>query len=164
MQVKTDTISTQSTIELGNILEAAPVPYTYDTTGWKIVFGLLVLFVIWLAYSYYKWYKKNAYKRAAMAKIRDLEQQFPDNQASLIREIMFALKQTALQTYTRKEVASLKGAAWLNFLDNKGKTTQFTKHQEVITQALYKNELDSASNFNSAQFVASSLKWIKTHA
>ncbi len=152
------------TVELGALLEASPVPFSMDTMGWKILFGILVLLTLGLVYRYYKFYKKNAYRRTAVFNIKQLAKAHHNNDVSLILETMFQLKQTALQTYNRTEVASLKGLEWLRFLDEKGKTTHFSKDEIIITQALYNNQFDAKSQFSSSAFVQSSIKWIKTHA
>ena len=162
MQNEADNISNQ-TVELGALLEASPVPFSMDTIGWKILFGILTLLILQLLYKYYKFYKSNAYRRVAILKITQLAVANQNSSVYLISEIMFQLKQTALETYSRTEVASLKGLQWLQFLDNKGKTTDFSKNETVITEALYNNELDESNQFNSNAFVASSIKWIKTH-
>ena len=163
MQNNSENISNQ-TIELGTLVEASPVPFSMDTIGWKVLFGMFALFILWLLYRYYKSYQKNAYRRTAVLKIKQLEQAHQNNDASLISEIMFQLKQTALKTYNRTEVASLKGLQWLQFLDEKGKMTHFSMNEQVIKGALYSNQLDNAQHFNSAEFTASSIIWIRKHA
>ncbi len=163
MQNNADNISNQ-TIELGTLVEASPVSFSMDTVGWKVLFGMLGLFLVWLLYRFYISYKRNAYRRTAVLKIKQLAQAHQNSDASLISEIMFQLKQTALKTYNRTEVASLKGLQWLQFLDEKGKTTHFSKNEKVIKGALYSNQLDKVQHFNSAEFTASSITWIKKHA
>ncbi|WP_034062477.1 DUF4381 domain-containing protein [Lacinutrix jangbogonensis] len=163
MQNEPANISNQ-TVELGALLEASPVAFTMDTLGWKILFGILILVTMWFLYRYYTAYKKKAYKREAVLKIKHLAELYKSNDVSLISETMFQLKQTALQTYNRTEVASLKGIEWLRFLDKKGNTTSFSKNENIITSALYNNKLDETSLFNRSDFVKSSIKWIKTHA
>lgn len=163
MQNESANISNEP-FELGALLEASPVSFSFDTIGWKILFGMIVLFSIAMLYRYYKTYKKNAYRREAVRNIIKLAEVHQSSHVSLISEIMFQLKQTALQTYNRAEVASLKGEEWLRFLDKKGKTTHFLKDGNIITQALYDNQLDEKQEFSANVFVKSSIKWINTHA
>jgi len=163
MQSEPANISNQ-TVELGALLEASPVPFSMNTIGWKMLFGMLALLCLVLLYKYYKSYKNNAYRREAVLHVKQLANAHQSNPVSLISETMFQLKQTALQSYSRSEVASLKGAEWLRFLDEKGKITHFLKDEIIITQALYKNELDTTGQFSSSAFINSSIKWIKTHA
>jgi hypothetical protein len=77
---------------------------------------------------------------------------------------MFLLKQTALQTYDRKQVASLEGENWLVFLDSKLNQSVFIKHKDIIASAIYKNEVDYSATFEIKDFAHSSIKWIKHHA
>ena len=163
MQNEPTNISNQ-TVELGALLEASPVPFTMNTMGWKMLFGILALLFLVLLYKFYKTYKKNAYRRKAVLSIEQLANTQKSNPVSLISETMFLLKQTALQSYSRSEVASLKGAEWLRFLDEKGKTNHFLNNEISITQALYKNEFDTTGEFSSNAFINSSIIWIKTHA
>ena len=163
MQTESANISNEP-VELGALLEASPVLFSFDTIGWKILFGMIILFIIGMLYRYYKTYKKNAYRREAVHNILKLAEEHQSSHVSLISEIMFQLKQTALQTYSRAEVASLKGEEWLRFLDKKGKTTHFLKEGNIIAQALYNNQLDKKQEFRANAFVKSSIKWINTHA
>ena len=77
---------------------------------------------------------------------------------------MLLLKQTALHSYERKEVASLNGEQWILFLDKKVKGSDFNKIQKVIIKAVYQNKFDVNSNFNKERFITLSKNWIKNHA
>jgi hypothetical protein len=77
---------------------------------------------------------------------------------------MFLLKQTALQTYDRKQVASLKGENWLVFLDSKINQSFFIQHKDIIASVLYKNAFENSDAFEIKDFANSSIKWIKHHA
>ena len=151
-------------IKLNPIIEADPIPFTMDTIGGKVLFFMLFILIVILAYKYYVNYKRNAYRREAIAKIQDIIKGDINVTVSSISQIMFLLKQTALQTYGRKIVASLEGEKWLVFLDSKLNQTGFTKHHDIISSAIYKNEFNDTNSFSLTDFSNMSIKWIKNHA
>jgi hypothetical protein len=151
-------------IQLLPIIEADPVKFTMDTIGWKVLFFMLILTVVFIAYNYYMNYKKNAYRRDAISIISEIALRNNNSMSALIAQIMFQLKRTALQSYDKKTVASLEGIKWLHFLDEKGKGNTFSKYQEIITDAVYKNEFKNRNDFNRDEFVNMSINWIKKHA
>lgn len=153
-----------SNIGLSPIIEAPPIPFTMETLGWKILFFLLALCLLYVMYKFYIKYKHNAYRRSAIAQIEALKLQHSTGSSALISQIMFVIKQTALQTYDRKEVAALQGESWLLFLDEKLKKQFYTNHREVIASAVYKNEFKNANSFNFNEFAETSITWIKKHA
>jgi len=135
-----------------------------DTIGWKILGVILFSVLALLIYKYYLRFKKNAYRRAAASKIKELALDKKSSMSFLISQIMFELKQTALQTYNRKTVAALEGDKWLQFLDKKIKQSFFSMHQDVIANAIYKDEFKKNNSFNLSDFANMSINWIKHHA
>jgi hypothetical protein len=154
----------EENVKLSPIIDADPIPFTMDTLGWKMVFFILFLTILFIAYKYYLKYKRNAYRREAITKIQVLIENETASASSFISQIMFILKQTALETYDRKTVASLEGKTWLTFLDKTLNQSFYITHQDVIASAIYKNEFDNTSTFNQNEFANMSIKWIKKHA
>ena len=151
-------------IQLNPIIDADPVQFTMDTIGWKIVIALLLSAMVVMIYKYYLHYKKNAYRRVAVSKIKELSQDSKSSMSFLISQIMFELKQTALQSYDRKTVAALEGEKWLQFLDKTIKHSTFSKHHDIIASAIYKDEFVKNDTFNLNEFSEMSINWIKKHA
>ena len=151
-------------INLNPIITPDPIPFTMDTIGWKVLFILLILALLFTAYRFYKTYKQNAYRRAAIYQIENLIAPNKNDTCGIISQIMFLLKQTALHTYDRKQVASLEGENWLLFLDSKLNQSVFIKHKDIIASAIYKNEYNRTKTFNIKEFANHSINWIKRHA
>ena len=126
-------------IQLNPIIDADPVQFTMETIGWKILLALLLSSLVVLIYTYYLRYKKNEYRRVAISKIKELSMDKTSWMRDIISKIMFELKQTALQTYDRKTVAALEGTKWLQFLDKTLKQPNFSKHNDIIINAVYKD-------------------------
>ncbi|MFB9054595.1 DUF4381 domain-containing protein [Formosa undariae] len=151
-------------LDLGDVIEPSPVPFTFETLGWKIVFFLIAVLIALVGYKIYQNYKKKQYLRDAVAEIQKLKQQTELSSVELINSILFVLKDTAMQSFGRKEVAGLYGSDWVNFLDSKVNTSNFKTDEPVILDAVYKHELQQTSAFNKEQFTNKSIHWIQHHA
>lgn len=161
---KLNVVPQEENIKLSPIIDADPIPFTMDTMGWKVLSFTVFLAILFIAYKYYLRYKHNAYRREAVTQIQALVLSETESTSAIISQIMFLIKQTALQSYDRKTVASLEGENWLNFLDKKLNQSFYINHQEVIASAIYKNEFNNNSAFNKDNFANMSIKWIKNHA
>jgi hypothetical protein len=151
-------------IQLSPLMEPGPVAFSMDTIGWKILFVLLLIIIMYSVYKFYLHYKHNKYRRTAVAKIIEISQ-LPDNELpSIITQIMFQIKQTALQTYGREKVAALQGDQWLQFLEETANGVRFLVYKEGIMNSVYKGEISSEVVFDKNDFVKNSIKWIKSHA
>lgn len=151
-------------IALNPIIEAVPVQFTMDTLGWKVLFFLIIISLLFGIYSYYLHYLKNKYRRDAISKIQTIIVDSNTSMPSLITQVMFQLKQTALISFGRKKVASLEGEEWLTFLDKSVKGVHFNKYQEIISLAVYKGTIHKEVSFDKDIFIKSSLLWIRKHA
>jgi len=151
-------------IKLSPLMEPSPVAFSMDTIGWKILFALILMILLYIVYKYYLHYKHQKYRRKAVSKILEINQLPNQEIPSIITQIMFQIKQTALQTYGRTKVASLVGNKWLQFLDETAKDVRFSDYKDIIHSAVYKDEISSGVNFDKNDFMKNSIKWIKTHA
>ncbi|MFL0354295.1 DUF4381 domain-containing protein [Xanthomarina sp. GH4-25] len=150
-------------LELGNIMEPAPIPFSFDTTGWKVLFVVLVVLCVYLLYRLYLNFKHNQYRRDAVAEIVALNQDAKLPELEFITKSVFILKRTALQSYPRESVASLQGNDWIAFLDKTKRDVNFSKYKQDIANAVYCETFNN-TNFNKEEFFKMSLKWIKNHA
>jgi hypothetical protein len=94
-----------------------PVAWLPEAPGW---YGLGVLLLLWicriLARSFYRW-RRNRYRRIALAHLAQLEDKINSNPVDAVSPLPELLKATALKAYSREIVAPLTGKNWLNFLD-----------------------------------------------
>lgn len=151
-------------LELGEILEVEPIPFTFDTLGWKIVAIALLLLLAHFIYKFYLKYKSNQYRREAVIEIESLNVDSELTESAFITQSILVLKRIAMQTFSRQEVASLNGEAWLSFLDKKVTGVNFRKYAKEIEEAVYKDKFNPSSNYNKTEFYTMSIKWIKNHA
>ena len=151
-------------IQLNPVFEPVPVGFTMDTIGWKILFFLLFITILYGVYKFYLHYRSNQYRRDAIARIKSISTGSEITIPELITRVMFQVKQTALHTFGRKKVASLDGEQWLQFLDKSVKGSDFNQYHDVILSAVYRNEFLKNSNFNRDEFIRLTIKWIEHHA
>jgi len=110
--------------------------------GWWLLLAvvlLLILASIWLL----RWFK--APKRIALRHLKKLEKAYSDDPKKLVQEISTLLRRFYITKYPRKEVASLTGQAWLEFLGkplltkNQGRClidAPYRENVEIDTKAL----------------------------
>ncbi len=88
-----------------------PISYAPQTVGWWVVFAVLALVALVLGLRARRRWKRNAYRRMALARLDAIEAQ------GSFGELPRLIKRTALDAWPRGEVAPLSGAPWLAFLD-----------------------------------------------
>ena len=84
-----------------------------ETVGWYAVFGLLAVVTGWWVYGRLRRFRKNRYRRFALAELAVIEQEIqqPGKRAKALAEIPVLLKRTALAAFPRSDVAGLSGEA-----------------------------------------------------
>src|SRR5690242_4528495 len=96
-----------------------------STPAWLLLGALLVigicLVTAWMIISW----RENRYRRAGLWELQQLEHSPSQDHAGLVA-LAEILKRVALVAYPRRQVASLSGKDWLNFLDRTLGTTQFS--------------------------------------
>ena len=112
-----DSISLQN---LHDIVVPAPVSWLPPAPGWYALGLTILLLLLWGAMLWYRRWKRNAYRREALAELDRFEAAFAGNGtvSELLPRLPELLKRTAIAAYGRGEVASLSGKSWLDFLDH----------------------------------------------
>lgn len=146
---------------IGNLIEPEPIGYSFNTPGWYIVFGVLLIIVLVLGFIQYRKYKKDAYRRNAIKQLEFIIQQ---NSSNVIYEINALLKVTALQLFERRKVASLVGEEWFRFLNSTmiSGNSMAEKEFEKFTMALY-NPKEQLGNEAMNELKDFAILWIKNH-
>lgn len=108
---------------LRDIIFPTEVPLWPLAPGWWIVGVAIVASAIVLAAMAILHHRRNAYRRAALGELANIEHLQAGEAAQRITAV---LKRAALVAYLRVEVAALSGEAWLGFLDHTGHTDAFT--------------------------------------
>lgn len=142
-------------IEMGNLYEPDPVRFTFDTVGWPILGGLLLLGMLVAGYFWFRHYQRNQYRREALKSLDLIKQ----DQAL---EVFVVLKRTAIHAFGREKVGALSGTEWLKFLDSTGKDVRMLSQGRQIQSVIYEGvQLPSEAH---RQILSNAKLWVKTHA
>jgi hypothetical protein len=104
--------------QLADIAVPAPVSWMPQTWGWAVLGIVVLALAAWGAIRFRQRRAASRYRREAMAELARIEARLGDGDARAIAlaEVARLLKRVALAAWPRPEVASLSGAAWVEFL------------------------------------------------
>ncbi len=149
--------------QLQALYEPEPVKFSFQTPGWYILAGVLLIIVLFLLVRWTINYKKNAYRREALKNLEAIQARFrQNNDISCVNDTLVLLKLVAIQTFGRQTVAELYGDKWIQFLEDSGKDTPFRKHASALFSVAYNKKNSEEAEVNSIFDLTK--KWIKTHA
>lgn len=143
--------------ELTPLYEPDPVAFTFETIGWKVVAGLLLIGLMVLAYVLTRNYIRNRYRREALAELERME-----GGPGEVPRIFAVLKRTAIQAFGREKVADLHGREWLRFLEQTGKQVRLLDYESQILGATYGSGETASQTM--VEILSNAKKWVKTHA
>jgi len=162
------TVNDSGLQNLHEILLPDPVNWMPQTIGWYAVIGLILLVVVCWFYGRLRRFRKNRYRRLALAELAIIEGELqrPERRNKALAEIPVLLKQTALSTFPRSEVASLSGENWLAFLDKTMGGKNFTEDEgRLLPELAYAPEprIAELSDERIGNLVKLTRRWIKIH-
>ena len=147
----------------GPLIEPDPISFSFDTPGWYFLGGIVFILSCLLLLRVIKNYRKNAYRRDAIEKLGQIENESQKGVNYItLNHIFTLLKIVAFETYGRHEVAAMHGSEWLTFLESKAANVSFNKYEEDIYRAVYKEE--KVPETVVIELISQSKKWIQTHA
>ena len=134
-----------------------PVPFVPQTVGWLLVSVVLVLVGAWLVWRARQRWLRNAYRRDALASI-DSMQTDPER----ARQLPGVLRASALCAYPRGDVASLRGGAWVRWLNDTAGTELFGDEAAgQLDQLAYAPDLPAQSDID--MLLAAGRGWVMRH-
>ncbi|GGZ41453.1 hypothetical protein GCM10007049_38430 [Echinicola pacifica] len=151
-----DSLAVIKQLQSAQLKEPEELVFHFDTIGWKILAVVLLGLIIVSVYYFIHRYKKNHYRRQAIATVLNIE----DNNEFAFK-LMLELKKTAIITFGRDKVAMLDGSRWLQFLDKTGDRVEFLKMEEAILNSYYTSRSLERSMSSKARDEA--VKWLRTH-
>jgi len=128
--------------------------------GWWLLAGLALLILCWLFWKLYRAYRANAYRRQALAQLARIRVSYEarGDTERCLSEINALLKSVALQAFPRRQVASISGQPWIEFLNQHGAPAAqidaplATAHYTgCASEAVLEDALDKSA------------RWIKSH-
>ena len=139
---------------LHDIVVPQPVPFWPPAPGWYVVLGLALLLVLRLVIRSVVRFRRNAYRRAALAELNTL----PDSSA-VAQQVAALLKRTALAAFPREQVASLTGSSWLDWLTETSGMQVPAAVRSVLTDGIY----GRASQQDLKDLREFAAEWIRRH-
>lgn len=144
--------------QLRDIHTPEAIGYWPLAPGWWLVIGISLLLLIGVIFWRKRYRKQTAFKRAANDKLTEINANTTCDQAYL-QAINHLLKQTALATQARRDIASLKGSDWLTFLDQHNDSQFFSSGEgQVLAQGPYQA---TPPSFNRESIQKEVKHWIK---
>lgn len=92
--------------------------------GWYFIIFIWLLALSIAGYLVYRYLKKQRYRKAALKELAQL--QAATNNATLLNALSTLLRRTVIAAYPQRQVAGLSGEDWLQFLNETGRSQQFT--------------------------------------
>ncbi len=153
---------------LHEIFMPEPVSWMPHTIGWYAVIGLVLLITGWWLYGRLRRFRKNRYRRLALAELAVIEGELkqPERRAKALAKIPVLLKWTALATFPRIDVAGLSGERWLAFLDKTMGGRNFTEGEGRLLPELAfapVQRITQLSNEKMGNLLQLVRRWIKRH-
>ena len=152
---------------LNDIVLPATIGWWPLATGWYVLIGLLLISLAWFSYRSLRRWINNGYRRAALHELQLLEDRLhrAEERDASLRQIPVLLKRTALSVYPRRQVASLSGKDWFNFLNSTVKNPLFTEASaSTLNLVSYSTgELGAVDSKASSALLDASRSWLKYH-
>jgi len=139
---------------LKDIVMPPPVPFWPPAPGWLFLLGLLILLLVFLLARAVLRYRRNAYRRAALAEIAALS-----GNSDALPAIAALLKRTALAAFPREQVAGLTGWSWVGWLSDTSGMSVPAAVSDALIQGIYKGA-EPADIRALTDFVT---QWIHSH-
>ena len=149
--------------DLEPIVAPEPVLFWPPQPGWYAVLFLLFVGIGFIIYKRIVYKRRNAYRKNALATLKKLKTE--SFNSALVPKLNALLKATALQGYSRQQVANLSGDKWLDFLDKTQPKVAFSKTPGTYLEQLSYQALE-AVQISAAEWeilLQMSEQWIKSH-
>ena len=153
---------------LHDIVVPDPIPWLPPAPGWYALGLAGLLLLIWFCANSYLAWKRNRYRREALAALDRFEKELAvtTQYRKILAQLPQLVKRTALAAYGRARVASLVGSDWLAFLDKTGSTDVFGKGAgSLLLQCSYEpaTSLEAVSKGHIGELCKVIRQWINKH-
>lgn len=141
--------------KLNDIVLPQPVSWLPQTWGWLALALLLLALVAFALWRRHRRHVANRYRREALAELDRLEATSGAMNARAVAEL---LKRVALHAWPRATTASLSGAAWLAFLNQRNFSGDSAAR--FLDDLEYHGDADLAES-DAREFAAEARRWIE---
>ena len=109
--------------------------------GWIILYVLALGALVYFIYGIFQKRKQRYRVKYALQRLHQLQALMRDNpqRINIAAELSTLIRRTALSYFHRDAIAGLTGQQWLQFLNESGKTTDFTTEAgQILIDAPYR--------------------------
>lgn len=129
--------------------------------GWWLLLLLTLLCISWLGIRLMRFAKQRKRQQQLLAYLSQIEDKHENDDERFLSAISILLRRITLMHYPRHQVANLTGDKWLIFLDQSGKTRDFSNGPgKVLANGPYNPD----SNFDRTALLATVSRWIKINS
>jgi len=149
--------------QLHDLREPQAVSMWPETDAWWVLAVILTLLVAFGIWRWLRHRRANAYRREALARLRDLEPELSKGDPAALARLDQILRRTALAAFPRGEVAALTGTDWADYLDRSAKGLPppgFGGISGALAEAAYKARPPA---FDGAEVARLARYWIRHH-
>ena len=140
---------------LRDIHAPPPVSWWPPAPGWWLLLVVLIVALILL----WRWRRARPWRRHALRELQALELEYGANGdvVNCVAQVSVLLRRVALSARAPTAAAALTGDAWLNYLDEAGRTQQFsTGVGRVLISAPYAR----AESVDVPQLIKLARRWV----
>jgi len=135
-----------------------PVSWLPATPGWLVVGAILLATLAAFAWLRWRAWQRQRYRREALARIAAI-----GAGAEALAELPLVLRATALAAFPRDEVASLRGAIWVEWLNENGGRFDLADAECLDLLPYDPDTARDLSPLVATRLVAASRAWVKGH-
>lgn len=146
--------------QLNPLREPAAIGWWPLAPGWWLLIALVLIAAGFLAWRLIARYRRNAYRRQAIAELQAIRNRWENNgdDGLCLTQTNALLKAVALRAFPRRDIASVSGEQWRDFLNNSSGTDgQF---EIAPLQAQYQPSSDAA---DVGAHLDVSDRWLRSH-
>ncbi|MFX1705447.1 DUF4381 domain-containing protein [Chitinophaga sp. CC14] len=152
--------------QFGELIEPAPVPFSFHTPGWYITGVVLVLLLLLGAYRFARYRYRNRYRRDALLWLGKRMMALHAQQECMqqLYEADMLMKRIAMKIYGREKVAGLRGHEWITFLNRQNlRRKEFSAEDgQLLTDTLY-SDPKAVNTADTNRFISKTQNWIRYH-
>jgi hypothetical protein len=147
--------------QYGELLEPKAVPFSINAPGWYVLDTLLLIVLLIFGYSYFRYYRRNRYRRMALQWLNERAGEYYLKQ---LYEADMLMKRVAMHVYGPQTVAALEGTAWINFLNSCSRDTYHFSEDDsrLLFDAFYRNP-NAVKETDTTHFILKTRNWIRHH-
>lgn len=145
-------------IDLHDIVPAPAAGFWPPAPGWWLLAVVLLVIIYFIAQRLIRYWHQRRLQTRLLHELDSLSTKQPEQ---VVINISKLLRRVALMKYTREEVASLSGDAWLHFLDKTGGDGNFKNGIGKKLATLPYTSQQQISNSDNQALIALARSWLE---